>query len=164
MKQGSTLFLRLAVIAIGIPVLALCIFLLPKIAIVAMEEFQKGATTLPFVVFGILLILYVSAVPFYFALYQALKLLSYIDRNEAFSQMSVTALKKIKTCAISISCLYVVALPLVYVIAKWDDAPGLMLIALVIIGASMVIAVFAAVLQRLLQEAIKIKTENELTI
>ena len=35
---------------------------------------------------------------------------------------------------------------------------------LVIIGASMVIAVFAAVLQRLLQEAIDIKTENDLTV
>ena len=49
-------------------------------------------------------------------------------------------------------------------IAQWDDAPGLALIDLVIIGASMVIAVFAAVLQRLLQEAIDIKTENDLTV
>jgi len=32
------------------------------------------------------------------------------------------------------------------------------------IGASMVIAVFAAVLQRLLQEAIRIKSENDLTV
>jgi hypothetical protein len=37
-------------------------------------------------------------------------------------------------------------------------------IGLVIIFASMVIAVFAAVLQRLLQEAIHIKSENDLTI
>lgn len=38
------------------------------------------------------------------------------------------------------------------------------LIGMVIIGAPMVIAVFAAVLQRLLQEAIDIKSENDLIV
>ncbi|GAA0600606.1 hypothetical protein GCM10009001_16330 [Virgibacillus siamensis] len=60
--------------------------------------------------------------------------------------------------------MYVVASPLVYMIAEWDDAPGLMLIDMVIIGASIVIAVFSAVLQRLLKEAIDIKSENDLTV
>ncbi|MDQ0216654.1 putative MnhB-related membrane protein [Oikeobacillus pervagus] len=163
MKRSSTLFLRAAVIIIGIPVLALCIFLLPQIANVAIEEAKRGAM-LAYVVFGILIIMYGSAIPFYFALYQALRLLGYIDKNEAFSQISVRALKKIRNCAITISGLYVLALPLVYIIAEWDDAPGLIVIGMVIIGASMVIAVFAAVLQRLLQEAINIKSENDLTV
>ena len=48
--------------------------------------------------------------------------------------------------------------------AEIDDAPGIIVIGLVIIFASMVIAVFAAVLQRLLQEAIDIKSENDLTV
>ena len=38
MKRGSTLFLKIAVILIGFPVLALCIFLLPQIA---NEAFKK---------------------------------------------------------------------------------------------------------------------------
>src|SRR5690606_9880550 len=137
-------------------------FLLPKIAKEAINATESGSE-LAYVVFGILIIMYVSTIPFYFALYQTLKLLNYIDKNKAFSELSVTALKKIKNCAIIISGLYVVALPLVYVIAEWDDAPGLILIGMVIIGASMVIAVFAAVLQKLLKEAIDIKSENDLT-
>ena len=48
--------------------------------------------------------------------------------------------------------------------AEVDDAPGLILVGMVLIFASMVIAVFAAVLQRLLQEAIDIKSENDLTV
>jgi hypothetical protein len=163
MKRGSTIFLKIAVILIGIPILALCIFLLPQIANEAIEQ-AKSSSELAYVVFGILIVMYVSAIPFYFGLYQAFRLLSYIDKNQAFSQLSVTALKKIKNCAITISGLYVVALPFVYIIAEWDDAPGLILIGMVIIGASMVIAVFAAVLQRLLQEAINIKSENDLTV
>jgi len=163
MKQGSTLFLKLAVIIMGIPVLAACIFLLPNLAKLAMKHVTDG-TTLAYMVFALVTIMYVSAIPFYFALYQALKLLSYIDKNQAFSQISVTALKSIKKCAITITGLYVVALPFVFIIAEWDDAPGLALLGLVVVGAAMVIAVFAAVLQRLLQEAINIKSENDLTV
>ncbi|WP_338471661.1 DUF2975 domain-containing protein [Niallia sp. XMNu-256] len=163
MKNGSTLFLKLALFVIGIPVLVLCIFLLPQLANTAFREAANGAS-LGYMVLGILVIMYVSAIPFYIALYQAFKLLSYIDKNEAFSQVSVTALKKIKNCAISISSLYLVIIPFVFIIAQWDDAPGLVLIGLVVIGASLVIAVFAAVLQRLLQQAIDIKNENDLTV
>jgi Protein of unknown function (DUF2975) len=54
--------------------------------------------------------------------------------------------------------------PFVYLLAEKDDAPGLILIDLVPIFASMVIAVFTAVLQRLLHEAVEIKSENDLII
>ena len=43
MKQGSTLFLKIAVILMGIPVLALCIFLLPRLANNAAELIQNIA-------------------------------------------------------------------------------------------------------------------------
>lgn len=117
-----------------------------------------------YVVLGILLIMYISAIPFYLALYQGLKLLNYIDRNEAFSELSVKALRKVRNFSAVISGLYILALPLIYIVADWDDAPGLLLIGMVIIGSSMVIAVFSAVLKKLLQEAIRIKTENDLTV
>ncbi|MEI3611895.1 DUF2975 domain-containing protein [Pseudogracilibacillus sp. SO30301A] len=163
MKLGSTLFLRIAVNLIGVPILALCIFGLPRIAIEAFAQTGRGSE-FTYVVLGILFLMYISAIPFYFALYQALKLLRYIDKNEAFSQISVKALKNIRSCAILISVFYMVALPFIYVVAEWDDAPGLIVIGLIITFASMVIAVFAAVLKKLLQEAIDIKSENDLTV
>ncbi|MDZ5472839.1 DUF2975 domain-containing protein [Bacillus sp. 31A1R] len=160
MKRGSTLFLKLALFFIGAPILALCIFLVPQIGNFAAELYPE----LPYLKYLIWIDMYASAIPFYFALYQAFKLLSYIDSNQAFSELSVKALKKIKYCAITISSLYVFGLPLLYLIAEKDDAPGIILIGMVIVFASMVIAVFAAVLQRLLQEAINIKSENDLTV
>ena len=54
-------------------------------------------------------------------------------------------------------------MPLFYLVAERDDAPGI-IIGMIIIFASMVIAVFAAVLQRLLKDAIDIKSENDLTV
>ncbi|OZB94372.1 DUF2975 domain-containing protein [Paenibacillus sp. XY044] len=160
MKRVSTLFLKMAVFLIGIPILALCIFVVPVIANFAAELYPDHAYFKYLVFVG----MYAGAIPFYLALYQAFKLLIYIDGNEAFSELSVRALKKIKHCAVAISILYVAGLPLMYLIAEADDAPGVILIGLVIIFASMVIAFFAAVLQRLLQEAIDIKSENDLTV
>ncbi|RKO61989.1 DUF2975 domain-containing protein [Caldibacillus debilis] len=160
MKQGSTVFLKIALIMIGTPVLALCIFGLPMLAKEAAESNSESA----YVLYGFLTVMYVSAIPFFFALYQAFKLLNYIDRNEAFSELSVQALKKIKYCAIAISILYVPGLPFFYIAAELEDAPGIMLIGLGIIFASTIIAVFAALLQKLLKAAIDIKSENDLTI
>ncbi|PIC58484.1 hypothetical protein CSV80_02865 [Sporosarcina sp. P12(2017)] len=163
MKRGTTLFLKIAVVLIGIPVLALCLFLLPQIASEASEAAGRG-WDFAYVVNSILLIMYISVIPFYFALYQTFNLLSFIDKNQAFSELSVRALKKIKYCAITISGLYVVALPFVFIMAEIDDAPGVVIIGMIPIFASMVIAVFAAVLQRLLKEAIDLKEENDLIV
>lgn len=160
MRRGSTLFLRATVIAMGLPILAICIYLVPKIGNYAAELIPD----LAFTKYLIVTVMYAAAIPFYFGLYQAFRLLDYIDRNEAFSELSVLALKKIKYCAFTISILYVIGMPLFYLLAEYDDAPGIILIGLILIFASMVIAVFAAVLQRLLQEAINIKSENDLTV
>lgn len=150
MKRCSTIFLKIAVILIGIPVLALCIFWLPGF--------------INYLHFLVLMGVYATGITFFFALYQVLKLLSYIDKNKAFSELSVNALKYIKYCANTISIIYAVLIPFIFPIADADDAPGLVAFPIIIIFASIVIAVFAAVLQRLLQDAIDIKSENDLTV
>ena len=158
MKKGSTLFLKLAVILMGMPVLALGIIALPWLA--------KNPTNpdYAYMLYPIVIGMYVSVIPFFITLYQAFKLLGYIDMNESFSELSVKALKNIKFCAMTISGLYVVILPFVAMVAEMDDAPGLIFVGMVPIFAALVIAVFAAVLQRLLQDAIHIKSENDLTV
>jgi hypothetical protein len=148
----------MAVFLIGTPVLALCLF--------GLYWLSKNPANpdYAYILYPIVIGMYVSAIPFFTALYQAFNLLSYIDKNEAFSELSVKALQKIKFCAMTISALYVIILPFVYIVAELDDAPGLIIIGMVPVFASLVMAVFAAVLQRLLQEAIHIKSENDLTV
>jgi len=55
-------------------------------------------------------------------------------------------------------------MPLYYIVARAGDAPGIIVIGIVFIFAPLVVSVFAAVLQKLLQNAIDIKRENDLTI
>lgn len=160
MKKGTTLFLKLALFFMAIPILALCIFFVPSLANYAVELYPD-LIILKYLVF---IDLYAAAIVFFVTLYYAYVLLTYIDGGNAFSSLSANKLKSIKYCAITISGLFTIGMPIYYLIAERDDAPGLIAIGLIIIFASLVIAVFAAVLQKLLEEAIQIKTENELTV
>ncbi|MFL1996091.1 DUF2975 domain-containing protein [Lysinibacillus irui] len=155
--KRETLFLKIAVFLMGLPVLALCIWVVPRVALNTGEHY-------PVLTIFALLGVYATAIAYFVALYTTIKLLSYIDQNIAFSELSVKALIKIKYCAIIISSVYVVGMPLIYYAAEVDDAPGLILIGMVIVFASFVVAVFAAVLQKLLKNAIDIKSENDLTV
>lgn len=158
--RRETIILKVAVILLGIPVLALSILVLPWIARDAAESSVKMA----YVLYGILTFMYISVVPFFLALYQGFKLLSYIDMNKAFSELSVNALKIIKNCATSISILYLLSMPLFYIVGEIDDAPGMILVGMIFVFAPMAVAVFAAVLQKLLKNAIDLKNDSDLTI
>ena len=156
--KGETLILKVVVIIIGLPVLVLCIAGLPWLVNNPVKPDYAH------ILYPIIIGLYLSSIPFFIALFKAYRLLSYIDKNISFSELSVGALKNIKFCAIAISVLYLVMMPFIYFLAEKDDAPGLIIIGMVPLFASMVIAVFSAVLQKLLKSAINIKTENDLTI
>ena len=153
-KQGSTLFLKIVIYFIGAAVLALCIFALP-----AGISSDKTGYYRP-----ILIGMYIPAVPFFTALYQSIKLLRYIDKNKVFSELSVKALKNIKYCAVAICVLFGLGMPYIFYAADRDDAPGVVLIGLVIIFASIVIAAASGLFQSLLQNAVDIKSENDLTV
>ena len=154
MKLGSIFFLRSVIYLLGAGVLGICIFLLPTIILSGSAGYY-----LP-----IFIGMYISAIPFFIALKESLNLLRYIDTNKVFTELSVMPLRKIKFCAGSITTLYTVGMPYIIYAADRDDAPGAVAIGLVIIFASMVIAVFATVLQKLLQRIVEIKSENDLTV
>src|SRR5687768_11835627 len=112
--KRETLFLKVTVFLIGIPIIPLCLFWLPWIANEAVKHYPA------FLLYLALVGLYVSVIPFFVALYQAFRLLSYIDKNKAFSDLSVRALKNIKYCGITISILNVAVMPLLIHMAELD--------------------------------------------
>ncbi|MFC4809420.1 DUF2975 domain-containing protein [Paenibacillus sp. GCM10023250] len=156
MERGTTFFLRATVVLIGLPVLGICAWGLPLVI---------GTGYFPaYMLLPVVILAYASAIPFFYALYQALRLLGFIDRNRAFSERSVQALSRIKGCAFAICVLDLASLPFLYLMAESDDAPGLIVVGLVIAFASLVIGVFAAVLQKLLKSAVEFKSELDLTV
>ncbi len=160
MKNISTNFLRVAISAIGLFLLVLCIFVAPKMASIIGETFYRANLIKALILIDV----YLMAIVFYFMLYQFFRILKYIDRETAFSNLSVSALKVIRICSVIITILFTLFLPAVYVIANEDDAPGLLLMAIGFNGLPIMFATIIAILEKLLLKAIEIKSENDLTV
>ena len=62
------------------------------------------------------------------------------------------------------SILYLASMPILFQIADADDAPGVIGFGMLFAAAPIVVAVFAAVLEKLVRNAIDIKSENDLTV
>lgn len=153
MKPTSTLFLRIILVGMTLIGLGIAVLLSTALTNASNRDYLPMAIGM-----------YLAAVPYFMALFQANKLLTIIDRNQAFSAASVNALKNIKYCAIAVSVIFAALLPYMFMLADGDDAPGVFVLAIIGTGAPMVLAVFTAVLQKLLQNAIDIKAENDLTV
>ena len=158
MERGSTLFLKIAIYLLGAIILGLAIFWVPSLASSSAEMNPDYA----YLQYPVLIGVYITLIPFYIALYQSLKLLDHIQHDNAFSHSSVLTLKRIKYCAVVISILYLIGM--VALLFQKGLHPGLALIGLTIGFASAAISVFGAVLEKLLKNALEIKSENDLTI
>lgn len=158
MKRGPSLFLRAVLVLIGIGALA---FLLwePRV------EGRNAHATLfaiyfkdPFLAFA-----YLGSVPFFVGLVHGIKVLGYAGRNQEFSPSAVRSLRVIKYCAILLVCF--VALGEVFILSgPSDDHAGGVFMGVLIAFASIVVATAMTILERALQNAVAMKSENDLTV
>ena len=157
MKRVSTVFLQVVIVLIGIGALALMLWE-PHV------EGRNAHATLFQIYFNdpFLAYAYIASIPFFVALYQALKLLEYEARNEVFSQRSVRALRITKYCALAVGGFVVGGEAYLFIVQRGkDDIAGGVAVGLFIIFVSVVSATAAAVFERLLQSAVDIKSEND---
>jgi len=158
MKRSSTTFLQILIVLFGLAVLA---FLLWEPHV----EGRNAHATFFEIYFkdAFLAYVYVASIPFFFALYQAFKLLGYAGHNQVFSPAAVNALRTIKYCAIAIIGFVVVSVVFMAFGDPEDRPPGVVMRLFVTFGA-IVIATAAAMFERILKNAVDIKSENDLTV
>jgi len=157
-KRGASLFLRAVLVLIGIGALALLLW-------EPHTEGRNAHATLfaiyfkdPFLAYA-----YIGSIPFFVGLYQAFKVLGYAGRNKEFSPSAVRSLRTIKYCAIAL--VGFVAVGEVFIMfSNSDDRAGGVFMGVVITFASIVVATAMAVLERVLQNAVDMKSENDLTV
>jgi hypothetical protein len=154
LERSSTLFLRLILLVLSIGVLFLCGFLLYQI----IQSDSLGYYR------PILMGLVISTIPLLYIFYQAYNLLNNIDNNLSLTDSSVNSLRIIKVCSFLISSMYLIGSPFIFNVAQRDDAPGVVLIDIILLLGSFSVGVFTYILQKLLINAIGYKSENELTI
>jgi hypothetical protein len=159
MKRISITFLQITIVLIGMIALVIMIRL-PLTEGRAKNLNLFSIYSDPFILYG-----YASSIAFFAALYKAFKLLGYIGQNKVFSSNSVGALKSIKYCAIVLSILIVIAGLYIRIFHNKDDDPaGFLAICIVTTFVSIAVATAAAIFEKILQNAIDMKSENELTI
>jgi hypothetical protein len=161
MKRSSTIFLQIVIVLIGIGALALLLWE-PHL-----EGRNKDATLFeiyfkdPF-----LALVYAGSIPFFISLYQAFKVLGYAGRNQVFSPAAVKALRTIKFCALAIIGFVAVEEIVIMLMNNGDsDNPGApIFMGVLIIFPSIIVATAAAMFERILQNAVELKSENDLTV
>ena len=160
MKRGSTIFLQVVILLLGLGVFA---FLLwepqlegRNVNAAQFEIYFKD----PFLAY-----IYLAFVPFFVGLYQAFRMLGYARRDEVFSPPAVRALRVIKYCACLLAIFIVGAEVYIFIFVRGtDDVAGGVMMGVFIIFVSAVIGTAAAVFERILQKAVDIKSENDLTV
>ncbi len=144
-------------------VFSVCAILVPEIGREERLSNPNAGTFWPF-----LLGMWILSLPIFSALFEAHKILNYIDEGKAFSTLTIRAIQNIKKYSITFGVLIILsALGLIVaaqVFYPSEDTPPVGLIGFLITFVSIVIATFAATLEKLLKEALNLKEENELTI
>ena len=158
MKKISIIFLQAVIVLIGVALVILIRFPLTEGRAANLDLFSIYSD--PFILYG-----YAASIAFFVALYKAFRLLGYIGQNKVFSSNAVEALKSIKYCAIVLSILIVIAGLYIRISHnKEDDPAGFLAICIVTTFISIVVATAAAIFEKTLQNAIDMKSENDLTI
>jgi hypothetical protein len=158
MKKGSTLFLKFAICLIAIGVL---------VGMIRFPQTEGRARNLdlisiytdPFIIY-----IYIGSIPFFVGLYQAFKLLNLIDAGKAFSQAAVNTLKNIKFASLALIGFITLALLYIRFFVHGDDPAGPTALGIIVSFAVAVIATASAIFQKLLQNAVDLKSENDLTV
>lgn len=159
-KRSSAAFLQAVVVLIGIGVLALLLW----------EPHLEGrnAHATPFEIYfkdPFLAYAYVASIPFFVALYQAFKLLGFVRQNKVFSPAAVKALRTIKLCAMAMIGFVVASVIFMpFSDPADDDGPQGVVMRVVLVFGSIVVATAAATFERILQNAVDMKSENDLTV
>jgi DUF2975 family protein len=158
MKLGATVFLRAVLVLFAIGALFLLLWE-PHL-----EGRNANATAFeiyfqdPFLAFA-----YTGSIPFFVGLYHAFKVLGYAGRNQEFSPPAVRSVRTIKYCAITLIGFVAIGEVIIF-LSESDDRAGGVAIGVFIFLAATVVATATAVLERALQNAVDMKSENDLTV
>ena len=155
MQRSATVFLQFVVVLVGVGALAL----LP-----GEPHFEgRNAHATPFEVYfhdPFLAYAYVASVAFFWALYQAFKVLSYAGRQEMFTPAAAQALRTIRHCAFAL--VGFVALGEAFLLRYSDDPPAAIMMGVLFAFGALVIAAAAATLERIVHEAAGLNPKRDL--
>ncbi len=154
MKRVSTLLFKIVILLIAIGTL---------VGLICFPQTEGRAENLDIISIykdPLIIYSYIASVPFFIGLFQAFKLLNLIDRNQAFSQSAVNALRNIKFAFLSVIGFIIPALFYIRFVVVGDDPAGPTMLGICMIFAFGVIATVAGVFQKNFQKRSRLKIKK----
>jgi hypothetical protein len=143
MQKINSILLSGVIVFIGVIVLCLCVFVLPNLS----QETVRMNPEVAFLQYPILLGMYATAIPFFYALYETVNMIYITQRESIFSSRIVQGLNHIKYCAFAIIVLYVLGM---FVLDYTNAFPPLVAVmGIVILFVTIMVALGAAFLKNI---------------
>jgi len=141
MRKFNAIILSSFLILVGVIVLLLSVFVLPKIA----EETVHHSPEVAYLQYPILIGMYATAIPFFYAIYATINMILIIERESIFSNKIAEYLTHIKYCAFTIITLYILG----FFILDFSNAlpPIIAVLGILIILISCIVATTATFIQ-----------------
>jgi hypothetical protein len=147
MNRNAIKFLQGVIVLIGLGALALMLWE-PHL------EGRNAHATLVQIYFNdpFLAYAYFASIAFFVALFQAFKLLNYVQQNTVYSQHAVNAVKTIKYCTRMLVSFIVLPVAYLFIARPDDDIAGGVAIGLFLIVVFSIIAVVSAMVEKRLKK------------
>ncbi|MDQ5889779.1 MAG: hypothetical protein QG609_272 [Patescibacteria group bacterium] len=143
MKRSSAIFIQAIIVLVGV----IALFLMVRLPLTEGRAVNLSLFNIysdPLIIYA-----YIASIPFFIGLYQVFKLLGRIGQNKVFSLKSVTYLRNIKYCAITLNILIVMAgLYIRAFHAAGDDPAGFLAMCIVATFIFVVIAAGSSFFER----------------
>jgi hypothetical protein len=158
-KNSSIVLLQIITVIFGFAVL---IFMLWEPTI----EGRNVGSTLSQIYFhdSFLMIAYAASSAFFVGLYQVFRALGFVRQNKTFSQATVKALRIIRYCAIILVSFVLAGEAYLMIVRPGDDIAGGVFMGLLLIFVFGTSAIIAKMFEKLVQNAVEIKSENDLIV
>ena len=155
MKKAPTSFLKIVILFIATGTLAGMIWFPQTEGRAANLDQVSIYLRDPFIIY-----IYIASTPFFIGLYQAFKLLNFIDANKVFSRGAINTLKTIKFAFLSLIGFIALALFYIRFFVHGDNPAGPTMLGIIFSFVFLIIASTAAVFEKLLQNEVNLKSKK----
>ena len=149
--------LKVLIFILGLPILTLGGFFMFQVTEFAFELWGQMLFLKP--IFYTLLVL--TAVLFIIILLKVIQVITQFERHEIFSLRTQTLFTQASIYTFIVSAIYMLFLPIFYIAADLDDAPGFVLIGLFFVVLSFALALLFWVITNIIKQAQELAEESK---
>ena len=148
-------------------ILAVCVFLFEAVGIYPLSlRYAFRVPSYESIRVASLVFLYITSIPFYIALFQAVRICDRIIENKPFSKANIYYFKIARNCAYPEAIFYLLGAVAAYFVTATVGTPAITLVVAMVIVAfcALIVGLACSVMTALFKRANEIQEENAMTI